>query len=258
MAKKLFYNRVKASMCPVYEDISEDEFDPTEIQIVEKPYSYLGAIFRASTHYLGGQRDLSITDGNVGHDVFANMIETAYKETENIVNSDGAKSDLAEGDVNDVVKVKEEPLDASSQDELPYKPIADVSVSIKKELDMNTEEQMSEQFGKISENDEHLGIILETGKISENCRISENADRFAKISEISEQFGKISENAEQVGEELEDGEISENRDISENGAISENADNEVVSKPCDEKLLMEWSDISDDEEHEHKNDDALI
>jgi len=46
MAKKVFQKRLNASLCAVYEDISDDEFDPTEIQFSteKKPFSNYTAL----------------------------------------------------------------------------------------------------------------------------------------------------------------------------------------------------------------------
>eukprot|EP00092_Neocalanus_flemingeri_P003651 GFUD01003922.1.p1 GENE.GFUD01003922.1~~GFUD01003922.1.p1 ORF type:complete len:626 (-),score=124.50 GFUD01003922.1:39-1916(-) len=193
MAKKLFHNRVKASMCPIYEDISDEEFDPLEIQIVEKPFSYMGRIFRVSGIEQSDQSEFFSTHVNNSRNV--------SEASACITSVSGATA--TENVLERLIVVKNNETE-------------------KETFKVNVKQEPKEQTYHIESSNEAID------EYALNKRIKEEPD---SIEAYSDNSAEISQGFVRVREEFKE---------------------KVVVKTSEEKLLLEWSDISDVEERPNK------
>jgi len=225
MAKKLFHDRVKASMCPVYEDISDDEFDPTEIQIVEKPFNYMGTMNLASYE-------------NVSHCMNKLMYGTPSEWIKESINREGIEDepddieaasqhcDIVER--SQLIKVREE-----FKEKDPVKPVDEKLLMKWSENHFeNLIELVYHETEKSVHNDivDNKDIVTENHKPDDQMFQEESINHKCIETEAAREYGDIGERSQHL--------IKVREEFKEKDPV----------KPLDEKLLMEWSDISDEDE----------
>ena len=99
-------------MVPIYEDISDDEFDPTEIIIVKRPFNYMGTIYMVSGIEISEQNEN--TSNNCMN---KSMDQTRENHLENIIETDRSEHVNDVEDDKDIVTVKQEPDDQTYQED---------------------------------------------------------------------------------------------------------------------------------------------
>jgi len=204
MAKKVFQNRFKkASLCAVYEDISDNEFDPTEMQIVVKPFNYNPPPF--AYNYL------SSSSSQIQQNV--NFLSAPQNRNQVFVPPCPFYPPYVLGTFDKALGWEEANAIISNDDDAP---------------------DTSEENGSWK---------YEVKK--------EPGEKFESVKEESMDY--------QIKKEpLTDEEESETDDLSGQPQFDDISESEDSKVSVDEELLLEWSDISEDEKHEDVHNDYPI
>jgi len=259
MAKKVFQKRLNASLCAVYEDISEDEFDPTEIQLAEqkKPVSYYTSFNPLYSFY--GTGSIQVQQNYfASNPVFATSFSPPpyvpleatedvdkWQKTNNY--DDRVETDAPTFENDKSFVVKKEPEDDLEEE-------STVSDNTEQQLiDEYIKTELEEEYSEV-EHSECEDFVANDAIVKDEPIVKEEEEE-DEATDITEKYVK-----KEVDSEHEDlSEAVSNKIFDKFYAVPEN----LVSEPKkseteDEKILTEWSDISEDEALDGVTNDKCV
>jgi len=252
MAKKVFQRRLNASLCAVYEDISEDEFDPTEIQLAEqrKPVSYYTSFNPLYSFY--GPGSIQIQQSYLAATpVFTTSFDPPpYIPVETTKDVDGWQKTnkydnyvdndppIFEEDKTRFV-VKKEPEEDDLEEESTVSDETDQQL-----IDEYIKTELEEEYSEV-EHSECEDIVANDAIVKDEPIVKEEED--GNPQDITDKYVKKETDSEQEQLDHLSGVLS-NKIFDQFYLVPENPVSEhKTSETVNEKLLSGWSDISEDE-----------
>ena len=265
MAKKVFQKRLNASLCAVYEDISEDEFEPTEIQLAELQkhnsyftsfnplYSLYGSgnihvrqnYFGATPVFAASCAPLSCTPVEKTEDINEYLKTNMYDNCD-----DTTGSSTFEEDESKELVVKKEPEDEDECEEEE----STISEETEQQLvDEYIKKELEEEYSEV-EHSECEDVAINDASVKDELIVKdEEVDMTDNI--VKKEADSEPEEFDNVFEGASAKVLHQCSAVPENVNVGSDLSTSIRVK---QKILPSWSDISEDEAQKGVANDKAV